>query len=149
FLSCAHCGPRFTVIEWLPYDRERTSMRRFALCPDCRREYDDPADRRFHAQTIACPACGPRLAVLDAEGNEVRTADPLAVAVAALEAGEVVAVKGVGGFHLACDASRQDTIAELRRRKHRDEKPLAVMVADLAAAAELCEITPAEAGLLT
>jgi hydrogenase maturation protein HypF len=149
FLSCAHCGPRFTVIAALPYDRERTTMAAFRLCHDCRREYDDPADRRFHAQTTACPACGPRLALLDADGKEVEAPDPLADAVAALLAGQIVAVKGLGGFHLACDARRAETVADLRRRKHRDEKPLAVMVADLEAAAALCEVTPAEADLLT
>jgi hydrogenase maturation protein HypF len=148
FLSCTHCGPRFTVIESLPYDRERTTMVGFPLCPDCRREYEDPTDRRFHAQTIACPACGPRLTALDARGEVLDTPDPLHEAVDALVDGWIIGVKGLGGYHLACDARRDDTVTELRRRKHRDEKPLAVMVADLAAAAALCEIGSSEADLL-
>jgi hydrogenase maturation protein HypF len=149
FLSCAHCGPRFTVIASLPYDRERTTMAGFVLCSACRREYDDPADRRFHAQTTACPACGPRLIVLDAGGRPVQTSDPLREAVAALNEGRIVAVKGLGGFHLACDARLDGAVANLRRRKHRDEKPLAVLAADLAAATSLADLSPAEADLLT
>jgi hydrogenase maturation protein HypF len=149
FLSCAHCGPRFTVIASLPYDRERTTMAAFSLCRDCRQEYEDPADRRFHAQTTACPACGPRLALLDDMGATIENSDPLADSVAALKDGQIVALKGLGGFHLACDARREQTVAELRRRKHRDEKPLAVMVADLATAEELCELSRTEARLLS
>jgi hydrogenase maturation protein HypF len=148
FLSCAHCGPRFTVIAALPYDRERTTMAAFRLCHDCRREYDDPADRRFHAQTTACPACGPRLALLDAGGKEVKAPDPLAEAVAALVTGRIVAIKGLGGFHLACDARRDDAVANLRRRKYRDDKALAVMVPDLATACYLCKLSAADSELV-
>jgi hydrogenase maturation protein HypF len=148
FLSCAQCGPRFTVIESLPYDRERTTVSGFPLCQACRQEYEEPADRRFHAQTIACPACGPRLVALDRCGAPVDGPDPLDYAVNTLRGGGIVAIKGVGGFHLACDAQSADVVAELRRRKHRDEKPLAIMVADVAAAAELCQIAPTEAEVL-
>jgi hydrogenase maturation protein HypF len=148
FISCARCGPRFTVISAVPYDRDRTTMAAFPLCPACRQEYEDPADRRFHAQTTACPACGPRLSALDGAGTPIATPDPLGRAVAVLRGGRVVAVKGLGGYHLACDARSAAAVAELRRRKHRDEKPLAVMIADPGAAAGLCEVTPAEAELL-
>jgi hydrogenase maturation protein HypF len=142
FISCSRCGPRFTVFTALPYDRERTTMAAFPLCAECRREYEDPADRRFHAQSIACPVCGPQLALLD------RAADTLALAVSALQHGEVVAVKGLGGYHLACDARNADAVARLRRRKHRDQKPFAVMIADPDAARALCEVAPAEAEFL-
>lgn len=125
FANCTHCGPRFTILQALPYDRARTSMAAFAMCADCAAEYADPRDRRFHAQPIACPACGPRL-WYEAEGAEV-SGDPLALAAAALGAGKVVAIKGLGGFHLACDATDAAAIATLRARKQRPGKPLALM----------------------
>jgi hydrogenase maturation protein HypF len=127
FVNCTQCGPRYTLIRRLPYDRHNTTMAGFALCPACRREYQDPADRRFHAEPLACPACGPRLrfhgpdAVVD--GNE----PALAAAVAALRAGGILAVKGIGGYHLMCDAADNDAVARLRARKPRPHKPLAVM----------------------
>ncbi|WP_020647942.1 carbamoyltransferase HypF [Solimonas variicoloris] len=127
FINCTQCGPRYTLVRALPYDRPATSMAAFALCPACRREYDEPADRRHHAQPNACPACGPRLAWHDADGLRVASADPLAAAVAALRAGAVVAVRGVGGFHLVCDAQRTDTVARLRAAKQRPGKPFAVL----------------------
>jgi hydrogenase maturation protein HypF len=130
FINCTDCGPRFTIIESLPYDRERTSMRRFPLCEDCAREYADPADRRFHAEPVACPVCGPTLSLLDAEGKPV-AGDPIEEAVRLLREGRIVAVKGLGGFHLACDATNESAVAELRRRKGRPDKPFAVMVATL------------------
>lgn len=148
FLNCCDCGPRLTIIRSIPYDRAQTTMAGFVLCSLCRAEYDDPTNRRFHAQPIACPTCGPRLQVLDAEGNPIVTGDPLAFVVEALRAGGIVAVKGLGGYHLACVASDAQAVAELRRRKARDEKPFAVMVADLAAARQLCAITDTEAALL-
>jgi hydrogenase maturation protein HypF len=148
FLNCTNCGPRLTIVRKVPYDRAHTTMAAFALCPRCLREYHDPADRRFHAQPTACPACGPRLAVLDAAGRPVETASPLTLVVAQLRQGRIVAVKGLGGYHLACVADRADVVAELRRRKHRDEKPFAVMVTDLAAAQRLCEVAPDERELL-
>ncbi|MBA4188369.1 MAG: carbamoyltransferase HypF [Planctomycetaceae bacterium] len=149
FLNCTHCGPRFTIIRGVPYDRERTTMARFAFCAACRAEFDDPTDRRFHAQPTACPACGPRLAVLDVTGRARTTSEPLADAVTILRAGGIVAVKGLGGYHLACDATQPEAVAELRRRKHRDEKPFAVMCADLSTAQDLAVVSDEEAALLT
>jgi len=135
FVNCTDCGPRFTIIEDLPYDRARTSMRAFEMCEDCAREYADPTDRRFHAEPIACPACGPSLALLDRAGRR-RHAAPIMEAARAIVTGRIVALKGLGGFHLACDATNEKTVAELRRRKDRPDKPFAVMVADLQATRE-------------
>jgi hydrogenase maturation protein HypF len=149
FLNCTNCGPRLTIITGSPYDRERTSMASFAMCPECRAEYEDPGNRRFHAQPTACPACGPRLRLLDSSGQPVSgRVDPLAGAVDALRRGRIVAIKGLGGYHLSCMASHPVAVAELRRRKHRDEKPFALMVPDLAAARTLCEVSPGDASLL-
>src|SRR5262249_51824027 len=145
FLSCTNCGPRVTIAADFPFDRERTTMAAFPLCPECQREYDDPADRRFHAQATACPACGPRLSGLGPTGEHLEVADPLAYAVAALRAGRIAAVKGLGGYHLACDARNPAAVAELRRRKERDERPFAVMAADLGAATDLAHIPDEEA----
>jgi hydrogenase maturation protein HypF len=149
FINCTNCGPRYTIIADLPYDRPKTTMAPFAMCPACRAEYEDPRSRRFHAQPNACPVCGPRLTLLEADGAPAAAADPLAETVARLRTGAILAVKGLGGFHLACDASRGDVVAALRRRKHRDEKPFAVMVADLARARAVAEVTPGEEALLT
>ena len=124
FVNCTNCGPRLTIVARVPYDRPNTTMAGFALCADCRREYEDPGDRRFHAEPIACPVCGPRLSL------------PLADAVAALREGAIVAVKGLGGYHLACDATSETAVARLRERKGREEKPLAVMTSDPLALAE-------------
>lgn len=132
FITCAHCGPRFTLTRTLPFDRRRTSMAAFEPCALCRGEYERPDDRRFHAQTNACPACGPRLSFHDDEGTAVAVADPVAATVAALRAGQIVALKGVGGFHLLCDARNPAAVARLRRRKGREAKPFAVMAANLA-----------------
>jgi hydrogenase maturation protein HypF len=148
FLNCTECGPRFTIIRALPYDRERTSMASFTMCPGCRAEYEDAGDRRFHAEPTACPACGPRLALLDSGGRVRNVADPLREVVAALRAGQIVALKGLGGYHLACDGSAPGVVRELRRRKARDAKPLAVMVARLESARGLCVVSDAEADLL-
>ncbi|MBI5832878.1 MAG: carbamoyltransferase HypF [Armatimonadetes bacterium] len=137
FLNCTHCGPRFSIVRDLPYDRANTTMAGFALCPDCQREYDDPADRRFHAQPTACAVCGPRLA------------SALDDATARLHAGQIVAVKGLGGYHLAVDARNDDAIRRLRDRKHREAKPLAVMVAGLDEARGIAAVSAAEAELLT
>lgn len=142
FLNCTNCGPRLTIIRGAPYDRERTTMARFALCRTCRAEYDDPANRRFHAQPTACPACGPRL---QAPGS---ASDPLRTFVTALRAGRIGALKGLGGYHLVCDARNSLTVAELRRRKQRDEKPFAIMVRDVAAVEAHCEVSAAERALL-
>lgn len=148
FVNCTSCGPRYTIVESVPYDRSRTTMAAFALCAACQAEYVDPADRRFHAEPVCCPACGPQLRVLDGAG-EALAADPIEQAVRLLRSGAVVAVKGLGGYHLAVDARQEQAVATLRRRKHREDRPFAVMVPDLAAAAELCEIGPAERALLT
>lgn len=147
FTNCTACGPRFTIATGVPYDRPATTMAPFAMCPACRREYDDPGDRRFHAQPNACPVCGPRLALWTPAGAPIAE-DPLAGAAARIARGEIVAIKGLGGFHLACDAANPAALATLRARKHRDEKPFAVMVADLDAAARLAVLTPAERALL-
>lgn len=147
FTNCTACGPRFTIIESLPYDRPRTTMRHFPMCAECRSEYDDPADRRFHAQPIACPRCGPRLWLADAGGAAVE-GDALQRSAAALAGGEVIALKGLGGFQLACDATDPDAVARLRERKRRPAKPFAVMVTDLAAARALCEVSDVEAAIL-
>ncbi|MYW69824.1 carbamoyltransferase HypF [Streptomyces sp. SID8379] len=135
FVNCTDCGPRATIIEGLPYDRDRTSMRDFPLCPACAAEYGDATDRRFHAEPLACPACGPRLA-----WDQLRGDDALQAAVDTIKAGGIVAVKGLGGYQLVCDATDVTAVAELRRRKRRPAKPLAVMVADLAAARLLAKV---------
>jgi hydrogenase maturation protein HypF len=153
FTNCTDCGPRFSIIRSLPYDRPNTTMAGFRLCPDCRSEYEDPLDRRFHAQPTACPLCGPGLALLDpgAErgGPPVLTGpEALTAAVAAVRDGKVVAVKGLGGFHLVVDAADADAVARLRERKRRPTRPLALMVADLDMAGRLCHLTPAAEALL-
>ncbi|GAA2272057.1 carbamoyltransferase HypF [Nonomuraea roseoviolacea subsp. roseoviolacea] len=148
FVNCVNCGPRFTIITAVPYDRAVTTMAGFALCAACAREYHDPADRRFHAQPTCCPACGPRLALRAPDGTPL-PGDPLTEAAALVAAGAVVAVKGLGGYHLAADAASEDAVAALRARKRRPDKAFAVMAADLAAARELCEVGEAAAALLT
>ena len=135
FINCTNCGPRYTITRGLPYDRAVTSMAAFAQCPDCLAEYRDPAHRRFHAEPNACQACGPRLALLDAAGRLVAGVDPVADAVRRLARGDIVAIKGLGGFHLACDARNEDSVARLRARKAREEKPFAIMVANAASLA--------------
>jgi hydrogenase maturation protein HypF len=147
FITCTNCGPRFTIITDLPYDRPATTMAGFPMCADCAREYADPADRRFHAQPIACPGCGPRLQLVG-EGARGHGEAALAGARALLAAGAVVAVKGLGGYHLACDATNEDAVATLRRRKARGAKPFAVMVPDLATARELAVLGDLDAALL-
>jgi hydrogenase maturation protein HypF len=147
FINCTNCGPRFTIVRDVPYDRPATTMAGFAMCADCAREYHDPADRRFHAQPVCCPACGPGLRLLDREGRQAG-GQPLAAAGARLRDGAVVAVKGLGGYHLAADAACEPAVAALRARKHREDKPFAVMAADLEAARALCLLDPAEAAML-
>lgn len=147
FINCTDCGPRFTIILTLPYDRERTSMRSFPMCDACEREYRDPSDRRFHAEPIACPACGPTVRLLDASGR-ARRADPIEGAAELIAAGKIVALKGLGGFHLACDATNERAVAELRERKRRPAKPFAVMVADLDHASERFDLNDREGSVL-
>ncbi|HXU30847.1 MAG TPA: carbamoyltransferase HypF [Thermoanaerobaculia bacterium] len=154
FVNCTDCGPRFTIIEALPYDRPQTTMRAFAMCPLCQAEYDDPASRRFHAQPNACPECGPTLRFVPG-GSDLLQPSPPGVRTAALEAagraldsGQIVAIKGIGGFHLACDATSDRAVAELRRRKGRGDKPFAVMVPALDAARRLVRLSAEEERLL-
>jgi len=149
FTNCTNCGPRFTIANDIPYDRAATTMASFGMCAACRREYDDPADRRFHAQPNACPVCGPRVALHLNDGSPVLGGDPLALAAEALREGRIVAVKGIGGFHLACDATNDAAVLRLRQRKHRDEKPLAVMVKDLVAASGIAVVDDTARTLLT
>jgi hydrogenase maturation protein HypF len=131
FINCTNCGPRYTIITGVPYDRPFTTMASFPLCPLCRAEYENPVDRRFHAQPVACPVCGPSLKLLDAEGKTVE-GDPLEKAISLLKEGKILAVKGLGGYHLAVDACNADAVQELRARKKRDEKPFAIMSSDVA-----------------
>ncbi len=127
FINCTHCGPRLTIIRAMPYDRPFTAMAPFPLCSPCEAEFRDPADRRFHAQPVACPDCGPRLE-WRAEGETLNSEAALQAAITRLAAGDIVAIKGIGGFHLACDAGNPTAVATLRARKHRPAKPLAVML---------------------
>jgi len=149
FTNCTNCGPRFTIIEDVPYDRPKTTMRSFQMCPDCQAEYDNPLDRRFHAQPNACPKCGPRLELLDAKGNRVETSDAIAAASQLLRDGKILAIKGLGGFLLACDATSEKAVELLRQRKRRPFKPLAIMVADMEEAKRHCYISEAEEKMLT
>jgi hydrogenase maturation protein HypF len=149
FTNCTNCGPRFSIIQALPYDRANTTMRAFEMCPACAAEYHDPRDRRFHAQPNACPACGPQLALWDANGAELATQTAaLQQSAAAVRAGQIVAVKGLGGFHLLCDARNDDAVQRLRQRKHREEKPFAVMFPSRAALEQVCEVSELETQLL-
>jgi hydrogenase maturation protein HypF len=149
FINCTNCGPRFTIIQGVPYDRPKTTMSSFAMCPACRAEYDDPGNRRFHAQPNACAGCGPSLALWDAAGMAIETDDPLGDAKQFLFEGLVVAVKGLGGYHLACDATSAEAVEKLRSRKYREDKPLAVMARDVAVVRRYCEIDDSELALLT
>ena len=148
FINCTNCGPRFTIIKDVPYDRPLTSMGRFPMCPDCDREYHDIENRRYHAQPDCCPVCGPHVFYCDAEGRE-QPGDAIELARATIKAGGIVAVKGLGGMHLACRCDDPAIAASLRRRKQRDEKPFALMCRNVDAARRLCEISPAEEELLS
>jgi hydrogenase maturation protein HypF len=149
FINCTQCGPRYTIIEELPYDRPYTSMKSFPMCDDCRREYEDPTNRRHHAQPIACPQCGPKVRLLDKDGIEIDSKNHIKDAISLLKAGEIVAIKGIGGYHLACDARNQQAVMSLRSRKKRPNRPLAVMASSLSAAREYAVISHAERDLLT
>lgn len=149
FLNCTNCGPRFTITRQIPYDRPQTSMAKFPMCAACEAEYEDPLNRRFHAQPNACWDCGPRVWLVGADGAEIITTDPVSKCVDLLVAGQVMAIKGIGGFHLSVDATNEAAVARLRERKRRYGKPLAVMVKDLAAARAVCSLTEAEEALLT
>ncbi len=150
FTNCTHCGPRYSIIEDLPYDRQRTSMRRFEMCPDCQREYDDPADRRFHAQPNACPVCGPQPTLLAKNGTTIAAGnEAITLAAKAIASGKIVAIKSIGGYQLACDATNRSALLRLRRRKQRPRKPFALMCANLAKARSICSVSRAAAQLLS
>ena len=149
FTNCTNCGPRWSIISGLPYDRPRTSMARFEMCSDCRAEYENPSDRRFHAQPIACPHCGPHLSLLNPSGEQLAADDEaLRRAATAIVAGQVLAIKGLGGFQLLVDAGNGSAVALLRTRKRRPDKPLAVMTPDLATAERLCHVSAEESAVL-
>ena len=148
FINCTNCGPRFTIIKDVPYDRAKTSMSDFPMCPDCDREYHDIEDRRYHAQPDCCPDCGPRVFFLDAEGRE-RTGDAIELAREYVKSGKIIAVKGLGGMHLACRCDDPEIARTLRRRKQRDEKPFAIMCRDAETARKICHMSQAEEKILT
>jgi hydrogenase maturation protein HypF len=149
FLNCTNCGPRFTITRQIPYDRPQTSMAKFPMCAQCEREYHDPLNRRFHAQPNACRDCGPRVWLADANGDEIPAADSVAATIDRLMAGEIVAIKGIGGFHLSVDATNELAVVRLRQRKRRFGKPFAVMLKDLEAARRICALSAEEEALLT
>ena len=148
FITCTLCGPRFTVVRSFPYDRERTSMADFTMCPKCLDEYLSSTDRRFHSQTNSCPSCGPKLTLTDREGNS-HIGDPMVESIRILAEGKILAIKGIGGFHLACDALNEHAVELLRDRKGRAEKPFAVMMPDITTVLMYCKVTPQEDRLLT
>jgi hydrogenase maturation protein HypF len=148
FINCTDCGPRYTLIQGLPYDRASTTMASFPLCRDCRGEYEDPESRRFHAEPNACPVCGPKCQLLDGSGMALSVEEPILEAVRLLEAGRIVAVKGLGGFHLVVDATSEEAVLRLRERKHREEKPLALLAASVSRVREFCRVSPEEEALL-
>jgi hydrogenase maturation protein HypF len=149
FTNCTNCGPRFTIIEGMPYDRPKTTMRYFQMCPQCQAEYDDPLDRRFHAQPNACPECGPQVELVDNRGNVVNGSNPIGAARQLLKEGKILAIKGLGGFLLACDATNDSAVRTLRLRKNRPSKPFAIMVPTVDEAKNHCYVLPEEEKLLT
>jgi len=149
FINCTNCGPRFTIIDDMPYDRPKTTMRYFQMCPQCQAEYDNPLDRRFHAQPNACPECGPRVELIDNQGNALPCPDAVASAGQLLRAGKIIAIKGLGGFLLACDASNGKAVKTLRQRKRRSSKPFAIMVTNIDEAKKQCYVSQEEEKLLT
>ncbi len=148
FINCTNCGPRFTIIKDIPYDRERTTMNVFKMCKDCESEYNDPSNRRFHAQPNACWICGPKVELVDRKGKEIETNDPISFAAELLKKGNIVAVKGIGGYHLACDATQREVIIRLRKRKNRIDKPFALMMLTLEQIKKFCKIREEEEHLL-
>ncbi|MGB3905810.1 MAG: carbamoyltransferase HypF, partial [Anaerolineae bacterium] len=149
FTNCTNCGPRFTIIEDIPYDRPETTMREFIMCLDCRAEYDNPLDRRFHAQPNACPVCGPQLTLTGADGARMAVEDEISAAVKLLSEGKILAIKGLGGFHLACDATSEEAVRRLRQRKWRPAKPMAVMMATMEEIKSHCLVSREEQELLS
>jgi len=149
FTNCTNCGPRFSIIKELPYDRPMTTMSEFKMCPSCQKEYEDPMNRRFHAQPNACPDCGPELWLSDPDGKMIESKDPVNEVVELLKKGKIIAIKGLGGFHLACNGFSEDHINELRSRKNRPFKPFALMMRDVETVKEYCEVQEAEEALLS
>ncbi|HAV10202.1 MAG TPA: carbamoyltransferase HypF, partial [Dehalococcoidia bacterium] len=148
FTNCTNCGPRFTIIEDIPYDRPKTTMRHFVMCPECKQEYEDPSNRRFHAQPNACPTCGPQLKLLDATGHELPCDNAIEKSCSLLNDQAIIAIKGLGGFLLACDATNTRVVEKLRQRKQRPCKPFAVMVATVEEAEKHCLLSDAERSML-
>lgn len=148
FINCTNCGPRYTIIENIPYDRPYTSMKSFVMCPDCQAEYNDPSNRRFHAQPNACPVCGPQVSLHDAMGQKLDSSDPVSKTADLLKSGKILAIKGLGGFHLAVDATNEEAVMKLRKRKGREEKPLAIMVTDIKIASAICNLMKDEEQIL-
>ncbi len=148
FTNCTNCGPRFSIIQGIPYDRPLTTMSSFKMCSQCEEEYKDPTNRRFHAQPNACPICGPWLTLLDNRGREVCTSDPLQWTIELLKRGHILAIKGIGGFHLVCDATNDGSVRRLRKGKNREAKPLAIMVSDIETAKDTCVVDPPEEEIL-
>jgi len=149
FINCTNCGPRYTIVGDIPYDRPNTTMAEFGMCPMCAAQYADPSDRRFHAEPIACPRCGPHVWLVDSSGRQLPCDDPITSAAQMLHQGKIIAIKGLGGFHIACRAAADAAVLSLRRRKHRDSKPFALMAANLDVAAGLCELNSAAESLLS
>ncbi|MGH7929177.1 MAG: acylphosphatase, partial [Candidatus Binatia bacterium] len=148
FINCTNCGPRFTIVEGVPYDRKQTTMARFKMCAGCAREYHDPADRRFHAQPNACSTCGPQVRLLDTGGKEIADSEPISQAAYLLRQGAIIAVKGLGGYHLACSAFDEHSVRRLRSKKQREDKPFALMAPDMKAIKGICFISAEEENLL-
>jgi hydrogenase maturation protein HypF len=148
FINCTQCGPRYTIIEELPYDRPYTTMKGFPMCPACKQEYEDPSNRRHHAQPIACPECGPQVKLLDSKGREIMVDEPVKETISLLKAGAVLAIKGIGGYHLCCDARNSEAVAALRNRKNRPVRPLAIMAASINKITEIAETSEPELSLL-
>ena len=150
FTNCTHCGPRLSIVNAIPYDRGNTSMATFDLCDACQAEYDDPADRRFHAQPIACPVCGPKVSLEHADGTPftLEGSDPIEAARRLLLEGSIIAIKGLGGLHLACDATNPDAVTRLRARKRRYHKAFALMARDARVIQRYCTLSPEELALL-
>lgn len=149
FINCTNCGPRFTIIADTPYDRENTTMNAFEMCSFCNSQYNAPSDRRYHAEPVSCSQCGPQLRLLDAYGSDVNSDDPIGLAAELLSKGNIIAIKGIGGYHLACDALNDCAVHTLRVRKHRDEKPFALMADSLETVKRYCRVGPEEVDLLT
>ncbi|MGB8657565.1 MAG: carbamoyltransferase HypF [Candidatus Zixiibacteriota bacterium] len=148
FLNCTNCGPRLTIIQDVPYDRDKTTMSEFSMCPDCKQEYDDPQNRRFHAQPNACPVCGPKLGLSDKDGTQIEVPDSVIQTIRFLKEGFVVAIKGLGGYHLSCDAGNPEAVSTLRKRKYREDKPFALMAANVSTIERFCHLNSLEKKLL-